>query len=233
MADRIRTLCIALLLPLAVPACNGAFGERMHETVHRTIAAGGTAVVRVDNIAGSVRVDGWNKPLIDVQATKYGHDVDELRSIAIDAARQGDEIAIATRYGGGVHGGGVRYRISAPSAASLRISNVAGAVDVAGMEGDLDVETQAGKISADAGIVRANRSIDLRATTGAITLTIAPGSSARVAAQSTVGAFSSAIPGITHERQNIVGSGGGGTIGSGSARIRLATTTGAIALREK
>jgi DUF4097 and DUF4098 domain-containing protein YvlB len=115
----------------------------------------------------------------------------------------------------------------------LRISNVAGAVDVAGMEGDLDVETQAGKISADAGIVRANRSIDLRATTGAITLTIAPGSSARVAAQSTVGAFSSAIPGITHERQNIVGSGGGGTIGSGSARIRLATTTGAIALREK
>jgi|SRR5579862_634205 len=233
MAGRLRPFCMVLVLPFAVHACSGAFGERMHETVHRTIAAGGAPVVRVDNVAGSVTVGGWDKPVVDVQATKYGHDVDELRSIAIDAGRQDDEIAIATRYAGGVHGGGVRYRISAPSGASLRISNVAGAVDVAGVHGDLDVETQAGEISADAGIVRANRSIDLRATTGAITLTIAPGSSARVAAQSTAGDFSSAIPGITQERRNIVGSGGGGTIGSGSARIRLSTTTGAIALREK
>lgn len=233
MVVRLRALSISLLLPLALQACSGAFGERMRENVHQTVAAGGAPIVRVDNVAGAVRVEGWNKPFVDVQATKYGHDESELRSIAINVGRQGNEVVIATRYGGGVHGGGVRYRISVPSGASLHVSNVAGAADFTGIDGDFDVETQAGEITADVGVVRANRSIDLRATTGAITLTIAPGSSARVTAQSTVGDFSSSIPGITQERRNIVGSGGGGTIGSGSARINLTTTTGAIALREK
>jgi hypothetical protein len=229
----VRAFRLVLVLPFVLQACTAAFGERARESVHRTIAAGSAPIVRVDNVAGAVRIDGWNKPIVDVQATKYGSDEGELRSIAIDVSRQADEIAIVTRYGGGVHRGGVRYRISVPSGASLRISNVAGAVDLAGVAGDIDVETQAGEITADAGIVRGSRSIDLRATTGAITLTIAPGSSARVEAQSTVGDFSSNVPGVTQERRNIVGAGGGGTIGSGSARIRLTTTTGAIALRQR
>lgn len=233
MASRVGAFRIALLLPCLLQACNGGFGERVRQTIHQSIAAGSAPAVRVDNVAGAVRIDGWNRPFVDVQATKYGYDDRELRSIAIDVGRQGDEVAIATRYSGGVHGGGVRYRISVPNDASLRISNTAGAVDFAGVRGDLDVETQAGEITADAGIVGGNRSIDLRATTGAITLTITPGSSARVEAQSTVGDFSSNVAGISQERRNIVGSGGGGTIGSGSARIRLTTTTGAIVLREK
>src|SRR5215472_12736121 len=115
MAARIRVLSIALVLSFVLLACNGAFGARVHESVHRTIAAGAAPIVRVDNVAGSVRIDGWNKPFVDIQATKYGHDVGELRSIAIDVGREGDEIAIATRYAGGVHGGNVRYRISVPS----------------------------------------------------------------------------------------------------------------------
>jgi hypothetical protein len=233
MAFRVRACGATLLVPLLLQACSGAFGERARENVHQSIAAGSAPAVRIDNVAGTVRIDGWSKPIVDVQATKYGSNESELRSIAIDVARQGDEIAIATRYSGGVHGGGVRYRISVPSGASLHITNVAGAVDFEGVRGNLDVETQAGEITADAGNVAGNRSIDLRATTGAIKLTIAPGSSAKVTAESTVGDFSSDIPGVSQERRNIVGSRGEGTIGSGSARISLSTTTGAIALREK
>lgn len=233
MASGVRALGLTLLLSLQLQACSGAFGERARESVHQSIAAGNAPTVRVDNVAGAVRIDGWSKPFVDVQATKYGSDDRELRSIAIDVGRQGDEIAIATRYSGGVHGGGVRYRIAVPADASLRVSNVAGAVDFAGVRGNLDAETQAGEITADAGNVDGNRSIDLRATTGAIRLTISRGGSARVEAESTVGDFSSDVPGISQERRNIVGSRGGGTIGSGSARITLTTTTGAIALRQK
>ena len=233
MIPRTCTFAAALTLPLLLPACSNGFGERMRESVHRSVPAAGAASVRVDNVAGTVHVEGWNRPLVDVEATKYGHDEAELRSIAIDVGRQGDEITVATRYGGGVHGGGVRYRISVPAGASLRVSNIAGAADFTGVLGNLDVETQTGQITADVGIVRAHRSIDLRATTGAITLTIAPGSSARIEAQSTIGDFSSDLPGISRQRQNIVGSSGSGTIGSGSARIRLTTTTGAIALRQR
>lgn len=229
----LRALSIALVLPLTLQACSGSFDERVHEDVHRTVAAGGAPTVRIDNVAGAVRIEGWHKPVVDVRATKYGYDERELRSIAIDVGRQDDAIAVATRYAGGVHGGGVRYRISVPSGASLHVGNIAGTVDVTGVSGDLAIETQAGEITADAGVVSGNRSVDLRATTGAITLVVAHGSSARVEAESTVGDFSSDVPGVSQERRNVIGSRGAGTLGSGSARISLRTTTGAIALREK
>lgn len=217
----------------AFTGCTAAFGERAREDVHESIPVAGAPVVHVTNVAGSVRVDGSSKPAIDLTATKYGYDRQELRAITIDVRRESNAVFIKTVYGAGVHHGGVRYRISVPSDASLQISNTAGAVDVAGIRGDVAVDTQAGEITANVGKVDANRSIDLRATTGAITLDIAPGSSAVVTASSTVGDFASDIPGITKSRQNLVGVQGGGRIGSGSAHIRLGTTTGAIALRER
>jgi hypothetical protein len=224
---------LAFLTIAALCACNGSFGERVRETVHQAMAAGAMPAVRVDNVAGEVRVEGWRKPIVDVEATKYGYDGKELRDISIAVQREEGGVAIVTSYTGAVHGGGVRYRIAVPQGASLRIHNVAGAVDVAGVAGNLEVETQAGEITADAGRVAQDRSIDLHATTGAVTLWIAPDSSAKVDAYSTVGAFASDIPGISESRENIVGSRASGTIGSGSAQIRLGTTTGAIALRKR
>jgi DUF4097 and DUF4098 domain-containing protein YvlB len=226
-------LMFSPVLLASIVGCTAAFGERAQEDVHQVISAGRTPVVHVNNVAGSVRIQGSSKSAIDVTATKYGYDRQELRSININVHKQGNSIFIETIYGGGVHHGGVRYRITVPADASLQISNTAGAVDIAGVGGDVLVDTQAGKISANVGRVDAYRTIDLRATTGAVTLDIAAGSSAVVTASSTVGDFSTDVPGIAKSRQNLVGVQGGGTIGSGSAHIRLATTTGAIALRER
>lgn len=223
---------LARIALLALCACNGAFGERVHEQFRRSVPAGQAALVRLENVAGEVRIDGWTKPIVDVEATKYGRDAEELSDIAIDVRPEEGGVSIATRYAAGTHGGGVRYRIMIPADASVRIENVAGAVEIAGVRGNVDVGTQAGMISANVGQVAGDRSVDLRATTGALTLTIAPGSNATVEANSTVGDFASDIPGMTERREHIVGARGAGTIGSGSARIRLTTTTGAIALRE-
>jgi hypothetical protein len=214
-------------------ACRGAFGERVRENVHQAVATNAAPNVRVENVAGAVRIEGWPKPIVDVDATKYGYDAQELRRIAIAVNREENGVSIVTTYSGGVHGGGVRYRIYVPAGAALAVRNIAGLVDIAGVTGNLDVETQAGAVTVNAGRVADNRSIDLRATTGAVTLVVAPGSSARVDAESTVGGFTSEIPGITQQRENIVGVRGGGTIGTGAAFIRLATTTGGIALRER
>jgi hypothetical protein len=218
---------------LALGACNGSFDQRVHEDVHQTIAAAPAAPIHVENVAGSVRVVGWSKAAVDIQATKYGYDEQALRAVTIGVRKEGDAIFIQTSYGGGTHSGGVRYRLSVPTGASLDISNIAGAVDINGVSGDVRVETQAGEITADAGRVAGNRSIDLQATTGAIKLSIAPGSSATVDGSSTVGAFASDIPGISTSRENIVGMRASGRIGSGSAHIAITTTTGAIALRER
>lgn len=234
MAASVRAVagfCAAMLPALMLAACNAALGERVQEDFHQAVAAGSAPAVHLENIAGSVRVEAWSRPIVDVEATKYGNDTRDVRSITIDVRKEPGQVSIVTSYAPGEHGGGVRYRISVPADASLRIGNVAGAVDLSGVRGNVDVETQAGEITADVGDVSGSRAIGLRATTGAITLTIAPGSSARVEATSTVGDFSSDVPGIARQRENLVGARGGGTIGSGSGQIRLSTTTGAIALR--
>jgi DUF4097 and DUF4098 domain-containing protein YvlB len=216
---------------LALCACGGSSGERVHEQFHRAIDSGATPVLHVDNIAGAVAIEAWAKPVVNIVATKYGYDASELRTVNINVNREGDGIFVVTTYSGGNHSGGVRYRISVPAGASVQVGNVAGSVSVGGVTGNVSVETQAGTIDATLGRVDGDRSIDLRATTGAITLRIRHESSATVSAESTVGSFSSDVPGIVQSRENVVGVRANGTLGSGSARIRLNTTTGSIALR--
>ena len=215
---------------VALAACSGTFGERAREDFHQAIDVGAGATVHVDNIAGSVKADAWQKSIVDVRATKYGRDAAVLRSVTIDVRREGKDVYVKTSFQGLTHGE-VRYRIAVPADASLDISNVAGAVDLAGVTGDVTVETQAGAITADVGRVAGNRAIDLRATTGAIELTIAPNSDASIAASSAVGDITSRIPGVAASRENLVGARANGLIGAGSGRIRVGTTTGAITLR--
>jgi len=223
--------CIGALAALLIlGACNGSFDDRVREQVHRSIETGAAPVVRVDNAAGSVTIRAQARNGVSVDATKYGSDLQEVRNVAVTVRATGEGIAIATSYGDGMHGGGVRYRIVVPAGASVQVSNLAGAVDVTGVRGNIDVATQAGEITVDAGRVAGDRSISLRATTGAVKLTVARQSSARVEAYSTVGDFSTDVPGVSQQRQNIVGARGSGTIGSGSGRISLNTTTGAIVL---
>jgi hypothetical protein len=224
----IRFFCAVTIVSLA--ACSGAFGERVHEDFHQAIDVGAGTTVHVDNIAGSVKADAWPKPIVDVRATKYGNGAAELRSVKIDVRSAGKDVFIKTNYEGLRHGA-VRYRIAVPADASLDISNVAGAVDLAGVTGDVTVETEAGAITADVGRVAGNRGIDLRATTGAVELTIAPNSDASIAASSTVGDVTSRIPGVAASRENVIGARANGLIGSGSGRIRVGTTTGSITLR--
>jgi hypothetical protein len=229
---RVRRVAIAAALPLLLSGCASSFGD-VRETVHRTVSAGASPAVRVENVAGIVQVDAWHRSDVDVVATKYGHDAQALRDVTVDVRSDSSGVSVVTNYAGGTHTGGVRYRIHVPDDASLRIGNVAGAVKIGGVRGNIHVETEAGEIVADLGKVAGDRSIDLHATTGAISLWISPESSATVEASSTVGAFASNLPGMTQTRENIVGVRASGTIGSGSARIRLGATTGAVAIRQR
>jgi hypothetical protein len=216
---------------LALCACTGSFGERVHEQFHRAIDSGSTPIVHVDNIAGAVAIVAWAKPLVDIVATKYGYDTSELRSVTINVNRDGDGIFVVTTYAGGNHSGGVRYRISVPAGASVQVGNIAGSVTVGRVSGNVSVETQTGTIDATLGRVDGDRSIDLHATTGMVTLRIARESNATINAESTVGSFSSDAPGIVQSQENVVGVRASGKLGLGSARIQLNTTTGAIVLR--
>ncbi len=205
----------------------------MHETVHRALPTDGVARLRLENTAGTVRVEGWAKSAIDIVAVKDGYNAAELHAIAIAVNRSGNTLRVATHYSAGFHTGGVSYRIFVPVRTSVQISNDAGSVDVAGLAGDLSVETEAGRITADLGRVALNRAIALRATTGSIRCSLAPGSDVAIEARSTVGSISSDFPGVATRRESIVGMTGQGRLRNGSARLSLTTTTGAIALQER
>lgn len=213
----------------ALAACSA--GDRVHEETQRTIPVSNAPNLNVRNVAGVVRIESWQKPTVAVKATKYGYDAGDLRNVTIDVHQEGDTVVVATKYSGDTRGGGVDYQIFVPDGASANVHNVAGAVDLTGVRGNIVVETQAGQITADLGKVEGDRSIALSATTGAIELTIARDSSASVEVTSTVGHFSSSFPAISQSSENIVGTRASGKIGSGSATIRLSTTVGAIELR--
>lgn len=227
-ANAVRTLPLAAFLVLG--ACAGIFGQ-VHERFHQTIPVSGAPTVHVDNVAGEIRIDAWDKPSVDIHATKSGRDAEDLRNITIDTRTQGGDVFIATKYSNGTHEGGVVYTISVPTNASLNIKNVAGTISVVGVSGNVAVETQAGTIAADLGKVDGNRSIRLSATTGTVRLSIARNSSASIVAHSTVGDFSSDFPEIARSRSNLVGVSASGKIGSGSAHIHLSTTMGSITLK--
>lgn len=229
-ANSIRTLSLAALITLV--ACTGTISRgQVQEQFHQSVPVSGVPTVHVDNVAGNVRIRAWNKPTVDVEATKNASETSELRGITISIHSVGTNIFVATKYSSSTHSGGVTYSISVPSNASLEIKNVAGTVDIVGVHGSVGVKTQAGTIAADLGRVDGNRLIDLSATTGTVRLSIARNSSASVNATSTVGGFSSDFPSVAKSTQNIVGASATGTIGAGSAKIHISTTTGTIALK--
>jgi hypothetical protein len=216
---------------LGLCGCVGDMGDRVHESFSQTMAAAGVSTIHVDNSVGQVRINGWSKPTVSVEAVKYASNLDQVRAMTIDVHAEGSAGFIATKYSGAMHNGGVRYRIWVPAGTSLVVNNGTGTVDVAGVSGSVTVRTDTGTVIADLGKVGDGRSIDLTAATGAIRLSIAKDSSANVNARSSIGDFSSDFPDIAVTRENVVGVSATGRLGAGSATIRLVTTTGAIALR--
>lgn len=217
-----------VLALVALVACG--FGSTVREQVHQTVADPGSAAIHLSNDAGSVTVTAWDKPTVDIQAVKSADSLQGLREMTVAVRRGPGGIYIQTQYTGSIHQGGVRYTLSVPANAALDVRNGAGSVTVGGTHANVTVDTQAGSITADLGTVAGSRAVALNATTGSVRLTIARDSSAKVDAHSSVGSVHSDFGGVAATRQNVVGASAAGTIGAGSARIHLSTTTGSITL---
>jgi hypothetical protein len=225
-ANVLRFVSVPVLVALG--ACG--FGSEVREPVHQALQTGTAPAVRVDNGAGSIRIQAWDRPTVDVKATKSANSSDALRAMKVDVRAQAGGVTIATQYTGALQEGGVSYEIMVPAGASLDIRNGAGSVRVKGVRGNVAVTTQAGSVEADLGKVAGTRSVVLTATTGEVRLSMDSGSSAHVQARSTVGSFTSDFSSVSGSRDNVVGSSADGNVGAGAATVRLTTTTGSIKL---
>lgn len=219
----------SLGIAFALVAACGSWSS-IKQTITQYVALSGPVTLRIENTVGAVRVIAWNKPEVAVTAVKSANSTEALKNIRIDVQHSGSMVSVTTRYAQPSDEGGVEYSISAPAGSSLNVNNTTGAVNLAGFSGNVDVQTETGEVKATLSRVAGNRSIKLHVTTGAITLTVPRDTSATVHARSTVGNFSSDFS-IASTRANVVGATADGKIGSGSGRIDLSTTTGAIALR--
>ncbi len=222
----VRWLALAGL-SIAFAACSGT---QVREPFHQSVSTGAAPSVRIDNAVGEIRVTGWQKHSIEIDAVKSGMSADAVRNIDIDVQLRGDTVTIATKYRG-FASGGVAYTISLPAGSSLLVNNATGTIGINGVDGNVTAGTQTGEVDASVGRVTGRRAIALTATTGSVRLHIDPNSDARVDAQTRIGDVTSDFPSISTSRQNVVGAAASGTIGSGTGTIRLTTTTGAIALR--
>lgn len=148
------------LLLLAAVLCFCWPGFAGNETFLKTypLISGGNFVL--ENVNGSVRVEGWERDEVEVRAVKTSaSDPRDLDRVKIDVCSQPGQVAVHTRYpqGQGVEVA-VEYVVHVPYRVLLgSVETVNGSVVVRGVEGggelrsvngDVDVRDSSGRFSA-------------------------------------------------------------------------------------
>ena len=142
------------------------------ETVDRTLPAASDVEVEIENIAGSVVVEVWDRSEVRVVA-ELGDDVELLE---IDA--EADEIRIEVEIPD--HSGRRRnwdidseLQVWVPAGASVGVETVSASIEVHGIGGAIDLESVSGSIEADgspdnADLATVSGNIDFRGSASAV-----------------------------------------------------------------
>lgn len=240
--------------------CRDGYGGRqakaceVRETVIRA------RQLRVDGDPnGGITVRQWDRPdvLVRARVTSWAPSqaeadrLVEATRVETDRGRVRSE-APSTR--GTRSGVAVSYEIFAPRRTDLALKAVNGGLTVDGIEGDLDAETVNGGVSLRgvAGDVRARTvnggvsvdlagqgwdgaGLDVKTTNGGVSVTLPPGYSARLAAETKMGRVSTSGLALRDERRargRWTGDRLEATLGRGGARLSVATVNGGVSVRQ-
>jgi len=233
---------LLLSLVLLAPLCLGVTRE-----FTRTYPLRADGSLELNNVNGTVRIEGWDKDEVEVRAVKTTPDQESLLDlVAIDVEAKPDALSISTRYpreeGVAV---AVDYVIHVPRHAQLsRINNVNGTLRVVSSESVGELHTVNGNIEVyeGSGNVRAHttngnvylelkhpgdaRGASAETTNGSVLLAIPADLPADLEARCMNGKFSSELPMVMlgAEQPRVVH----GKLGHGGAAIHLGTINGAI-----
>jgi Putative adhesin len=134
----LRRLTTRGLLPLAAVLCLACPSFATNETFLKTypLKSGGSFLL--ENVNGSVRVEGWARDEVEVRAVKSSvSDPRDLEQVKIEVCSQPNQVAVHTRYpqGQGVEVA-VEYVVHVPFRVLLGdVETVNGSVLVHGMQG--------------------------------------------------------------------------------------------------
>ena len=139
--------------------------------------------VEIDNVAGSIDVQGWDKPEVAVTGT-IGKDVERV-DVTGDGNRTSIRVVLPRGMHWGMHDGEARLVIHVPMNSSVSASLVSSDLKVSAVHGALELRTVSGNISGEGGgDLRANdvsgdihftamgaKRIEVKAISGSIVLT--------------------------------------------------------------
>jgi len=151
-----------LLLLMAIALASSA--SWAGESVDVTKSASATPTVEVDNLAGSVKIHGWDREEIKVTGV-LGDDTDGL-----DFSGSNDnfdiEVEIPDSYGRRHRDLDSDLEIWLPAGSSLAVETVSASIRVSGVNGRLELESVSGEVSVEG----APSSADVETVSGGIEL---------------------------------------------------------------
>ena len=247
-----RRLAVFALLLFTSVFLTQAWAEEREE-FHQTYPLSATGRVSLHNVNGAVHVTAWDRNEVKVDAIKKARTEAGLKEAQIVVDAKPDAVEINTKYPehGSHDGATVEYTLSVPRQAALdKISTVNGAVDLAGLAGevkassvngavqarqltgDTKLSTVNGRIEADFERLTA-KAVSLKTVNGGITITLPANAGAQLDASTVHGGVNSDFDLPVRHVGFAPGSHLETTIGGGGTAIHLSTVNGGITLRRR
>lgn len=156
-----RIAILSLSLTLAVTAAHAT-------TFQRQVAADPQGEIDVSNVAGSIVIDGWDKPVVSVTADL------PTGSERVEVTRAHGRTRVCVTYGSGscdspgwFHGSRrVRLELHVPAGSEIRASGVSASITSRGISGTQHLHTVSGDIDAELG----SGNDDVKSVSGSIRL---------------------------------------------------------------
>ncbi len=256
------TLCAALLATLA----GGAFAQResrelLRDEFHQTYKLTPDGRITLHNINGPVHVQGWEREEVRVEAVKTAYRRERLDEARIEVNANDDSFDLRTRYPYESmtftdeaprrydNPANVEYTLTVPRGARIEsIELINGALDLAGLAGEINASSINGRVTArelsgaaklstingplEATFTRLDpaHTLSLNSVNGTVTLVIPSDANASVKANTVHGTITNDF-GLPVRHGRFVGTDLAGQIGQGGPRIRLGNVNGTIQLR--
>lgn len=234
-----------------------AAGQKCVEEQRTTYPLAPDGKVRLENVNGSVRFKAWDRAEIELHVVKRANKQADLEAVKIEVASKPDEITIRTQYPKPASGWfkskqnstTADYVVTVPRKAALaRVSNVNGSIEIQGLRGQVNASTVNGRLTAsglanDTSLSTVNgalevefeefagaRSVSLSTVNGKASVTLPRNADATISASTVNGEISADKP-FEVKKQRLPGRSFEGTLGNGSAKVKINTVNGAIAIR--
>lgn len=136
-------ICIGLIGAMLLTARNAYAGPPDDGNVNQTLNASANASVRVDNIAGSVTVHGWDKNQVQVTGTVSG-------GVQLDLHGSAGDIEVRAVYPqDSGNNGSAELVIQVPAASRLSVGTVSADIQASGLNGSAQLNSVSGNVRLD------------------------------------------------------------------------------------